>query len=343
MFHIAAMVLLGLVAGEQCDDNGAKTVEEMGACIGAIDEHDFRTDKRAAFTRACMESPRGFSDAQIVAVVGAFAYSEDKTGVLAEMEGKALGINCTQAVPILDAYVYADDKKTVLRDSILPLLTDVESNSAALVAAFTYAGDKTWAAALLATATNRNCVYGRITAKRVIFLVDVSKSMAATFTRDGTTWTRLSYVAQQLENVVREELVAAQSFNIYHFSGGSPTAWSPRLLPWSPAALSSATEFIETWVPNMRPPYGTDIGDALGAAYASANDNDALAVYLLTDGFPSVGPSAESIVASARNRTIPTHTVAFLEGRDPCDNVTASKELMLAIAAATGGTYRAME
>ena len=215
-----------------------------------------------------------------------------------------------------------------------------------IVDAFTYASDKEWARELLANAKNRNCIYGRITAKRVVFLVDVSGSMAATFTRDGVQYTRLSYIAKELTAVVRDDLSAAQSFNLYHFSGGPPTAWAAGLQPWTAANLASATNFIATWSPNMPPgPYGTDIGDALIAAYASSND--VLAVYLLTDGFPNMGPSATQIISSSliqgKNRTIPTHTMAFIMGHMDGDNATASKELMLSIAGATGGTYRAME
>jgi len=122
--------LLSLVAAEQCDDNGAKTLPEMSECLSAINDATYRDDKRLAFSNTCMMlGPRGFSDSQLVSIIEAFTYSDDKTAVLAEMGVLALGINCTQAVSILGAYTYASDKKSALSDSILPLLTDVETQS----------------------------------------------------------------------------------------------------------------------------------------------------------------------------------------------------------------------
>jgi len=38
------------------------------------------------------------------------------------------------------------------------------------------------------------------------------------------------------------------------------------------------------------PPYGTDIYDALEAAY---EEKDVLAIYLLTDGYPNAGTSSD--------------------------------------------------
>ena len=349
-FSIALLALVArLTVAEHCDDAGARTNEEMDVCIAALEDATYRDEKRTAFTDVCMPlGPRGFSDGQIVALIDLFTYSDDKSSVLIEMGEKALGINCSQAVPIIDAYSYSDTKKTALSKALLPLLTDVETlaSQALIVAAFTYQSDKDWAAALLAKATNRNCVYGRITAKRVIFLVDVSGSMAAQFTEDdGTRYTRLGYVAAQLTAVVYTELTPAQSFNVFHFSGGPPTAWEEGLQPWTAAAVASASTFIATFEPDMPPgPPGTDIFDALQTAYA---DPDVLAVYLLTDGFPNMGEGPDSIVSAcsawSKNASIPTHTVAFIRGHMEGDNATASKELMLAVAAATGGTYRAMQ
>ena len=93
------------------------------------------------------------------------------------------------------------------------------------------------------------------------------------------------------------------------------------------------------------PPYGTDIYDALQAAYAEDN---VLAVYLLTDGFPNAGTSSDpmTIVKAAgawsKGKTIPTHTVWMGLGHDSSDNKQLSTELMIGIANATGGVSRAL-
>ena len=262
---------------------------------------------------------------------------------------QALGLNCSEGAAVLSAFSFSSDKRDALKTAILPLLTDVESKDGPplIIDAFSFSADKKWAKSLLSKAFNRNCVYGRITAKRVVFLVDVSGSMAATFQIEGKSFTRITYIADQLTQVVSKELTPAQSFNLYHFSGGAPTPWQPGLQPWNAANVASASQFIATWSPNMPPPpYGTDIYDALQSAY---EEEGVLAVYLLTDGFPNAGTSSnpQTIIKAAagwsKGKTIPTHTVWMGLGHDPSDNKDLSTELMIGIANATGGVYRALE
>ena len=164
-----------------CNNGGALTVDEMFSCTSPIIAASFSEDKIAAFKKYCMEeSPRGFDSSQIVEILNLYSFSKDKSTIMHTMEPKALGLNCSEGAAILGAFSFSSDKKDALSSAILPLLTDVESKEGQkfIVNAFTFSSDKKWATALLSKAFNRNCVYGRITAKRVVFLVDVSGSVS---------------------------------------------------------------------------------------------------------------------------------------------------------------------
>lgn len=60
---------------------------------------------------------------------------------------------------------------------------------------FDFANDKAEAKSILVNAKTRNCLYGTISEKVAIFIVDVSGSMGTTFSApDGKKYTRLEYV-----------------------------------------------------------------------------------------------------------------------------------------------------
>jgi len=207
-----------------CNNGGALTVDEMFSCTSSIVAASFSSDKIIAFNKYCMQqSPRGFDSSQIVEILNLYSFSKDKSTIMLTMEPRALGLNCSEGAAILGAFQFSSDKKNALAKGILPLLTDVESKEgqSLIINAFSFSSDKKWATTLLLKSFNRNCVYGRITAKHVVFLVDVSGSMAATFEIEGKSFTRITYIADQLIQVVSKELTSAQSFNVYHFSGGT--------------------------------------------------------------------------------------------------------------------------
>ena len=241
---------------------------------------------------------------------------------------------------MLDTFSFSDDKLAVL-PSLKDLILDTK-NKQTIIDAFDFSSDKDAAAKILKDLQPRSCVYGYVTAKRVHFVVDTSGSMAATFTVDGKGTTRLGYVSAQLNAVIGDQLTAKQSFNVFRFSAGVQP-WEKGLMPVTAANIASAESFIGSWSAGG----GTNLYAALQTAYAT-DAADVLAIYLLTDGTPSVGTTdPATIVAAAakwsKGKTIPTHTVAFLEGNDPSDNKPASRALMQAIAKATGGVYRTMD
>jgi hypothetical protein len=91
---------------------------------------------------------------------------------------------------------------------------------------------------------------------------------------------------------------------------------------------------------------GTNIHGALEKAFA---DPEADAIYFLTDGMPTDGKKKDNaqilqdVAAWTAQRKAVVNTIAFLMGSFSSDNKPKSRELMLQLAKATGGVYRAIE
>lgn len=255
------------------------------------------------------------------------------------MQPYILGMTCADVVNVLGAFSFSSDKMTALQTLVEQhVIVDVK-NTEVIVDAFTFSSDKDDARSLLKNLSPRSCVYGNIVAKKVVFVVDTSGSMAATFSAEGRTWTRLQYVAKELNNVIGQ-LASDQSFNIVRFSSGSQE-WQPGLKPVTSANQQLAETFVNGWSAGG----GTNIYDALQKAYSYSGVE---AVYLLSDGTPSVGQTNPNIIAEAaqgwsQQQTIPTHTIAFVEGYFSGDNKAASAAFMSKLATATGGSYRLLE
>lgn len=170
-----------------------------------------------------------------------------------------------------------------------------------------------------------------------MFVVDTSGSMSTTFSVDGKSWNRLQYVANELNTVI-QGLDSTQHFDVLRFSS-SVQEWQPGLVQVSSANQASAVSFVNSWTADG----GTNINGALQAAYAF---DDVEAVYLLSDGTPSVGISSVTQIISNAVRwskgTIPCNTIAFLEGTFSGDNKAASQSFMSQLASATGGSYRVL-
>merc|ERR1712000_372226 len=99
-----------------------------------------------------------------------------------------------------------------------------------IINVFSFTADKEAAADIIAQARGITCTWGAIPQSRVIFVIDVSGSMSTTFSHNGASYTRLSYVQKEIDEVIRHQLRADQSFNVEIFSS-SPSFWSPGLQP----------------------------------------------------------------------------------------------------------------
>eukprot|EP01116_Phalansterium_solitarium_P022320 TRINITY_DN7321_c0_g1_i2.p1 TRINITY_DN7321_c0_g1~~TRINITY_DN7321_c0_g1_i2.p1 ORF type:complete len:349 (-),score=37.74 TRINITY_DN7321_c0_g1_i2:154-1200(-) len=100
------------------------------------------------------------------------------------------------------------------------------------------------AAQLVAAASPYSCVYGKVTAKNVIFIIDCSSSMAATWTaNNGQQYTRMSFAQMELTEVISKQLVPFQNFNVLSF-GGEVDFWMDDVVPATLDNVKSALQYI---------------------------------------------------------------------------------------------------
>lgn len=115
-----------------------------------------------------------------------------------------------------------------------------------------------------------------IRAERVVFVLDVSKSMGL-----GRMESRLAAAQRELSRTI-EKLPDATLFNVIVFQA-TVTKWQERLHPATPATRAHAVAFVRS----QRPQGKTATCDALQAALGLSPEPEA--IYLLSDGVPSEG------------------------------------------------------
>jgi len=192
-------------------------------------------------------------------------------------------------------------------------------------------------------------LYGNITSKRVIFICDVSGSMAARgrlpdaggLGKDekqpetggglkppperpefgeggvppGFEGMRIEILKLELAYIVNKLLSDDSKFNIIIFSNGAK-AWKKSLTRATEKNRESALEFVR----NMQPLGGTNIYAALEEAF---KDREVDTIYLLSDGNPTVGETTDhkEILAAVRRwnrgRNIIINTIGLLVGSLP--------------------------
>lgn len=242
-------------------------------------------------------------------------------------------------IDILATFSFSNDRLVVL-PSVMNIIIDAKNKGKIVDASFSMSGDKDKARKILDGLVSRSCVFGSVVEPRVQFIIDVSGSMAETFTSGNKTVTRLSYVMNEIVTVLTKQLVPSQIFNIFSFST-DVRGWQPGLVPVNPANIQSAVTFSTALTANG----GTNIFGALQRAMA---DPQVVAIYLLTDGFPSVGlTDPQQIITNtvqlskAHNPKVVVNTIALtVGGRETPSDREKAKYLMEQLAMATGGVYR---
>ncbi|MFK7739258.1 MAG: HEAT repeat domain-containing protein [Planctomycetota bacterium] len=161
-----------------------------------------------------------------------------------------------------------------------------------------------------------------VTSERIVFVVDVSGSMAEPF---GTgSGTRLEEATRQLGNVFARLPKKAKA-NVVTFAAHAESMFA-KLQKMSRSKLKAADAYLS----KLTPKGPTDVHEALERAFAHA---DVDTIYLLTDGRPSVGRIVDSreLAAAVRRwnigRGLRIHTIAI--GRE--------SELLTQLARDSGG------
>ncbi len=319
---------------------GAWPDEDVRALVAALQNERFTDGKMKVLQTAISSRPEGFTSAQLQQLVPLLTFSDDMVQAMKMMNDHLLGMTSREVLGVLGQYAFNDDKLKVLR-VLKDVITDAE-NKFIILDEFTFGAHKEEARKILETLTPRSPVYGTIRGKRAIFVVDVSGSMEARFTTNrGESLTRLQFVQRELQSVLKEQLPADAKFNLVVFSTRVQT-WKPGLIAATPQSVQEAVQYVGA----LRQGGGTNIHGALEKAFAHSEVD---AIYFLTDGMPTDGKKKapaeilQDVAAWNAQRKVVVNTVAFLMGSFSNDNKPRSRELMLQLAKATGGVYRAIE
>jgi len=324
---------------DPCDQSGALDAGSFSNLVtvltnipNIIDRYDALVD----FATGNLTS--GFSANQSVTLAGLFGNELYVKQMYSDLNIYFLGMKCSDVIAILQTV-----SNELLRLDILPsvaaLTFDLRANGDSIVQIFQNTFNQQDAAAIINGTAQLSCIWGPITSKRLVFVVDVSGSMGTTFVnpQDGQTYTRLQYVKTDLNNVISNVLLSYQEFNVAYFSD-KVSIWQNTVQPVNSANVASATSFVNTFVPLG----GTDTYDALNAVFADPN---VLAVFLLSDGQPNPG-QAPNIVQLAQKWSSATpgvsktvNTVCFQVGGtyDP-----VATQFMQTLASVTGGVFRSI-
>lgn len=152
--------------------------------------------------------------------------------------------------------------------------------------------------------------YGfRILSSRVIFVLDVSRSMG---------WNRRLISAKQELQRVLDRLPPTTQFNLLVYSDAAET-WKRRLVPANGRNVEAALRYVE----KQKPVNGTNTYDALMTAI---DDPKVDTIFFLSDGNPSVASAGgitdpELILAAVRAknrmRGVRIHCIAIMRGEPP--------------------------
>lgn len=172
----------------------------------------------------------------------------------------------------------------------------------------------------------------RIVSHRVVFVVDVSGSMAAPlrsrFLGDRAGEARMEVAKRELKAAI-DSLEPATRFNLIAFSGGVDR--------WRDEGVGSTDEGSRSdakdWADGLAPLGGTNLHGALEMAF---DDPDVDTIFVLSDGEPSVGELIDPFAIRRaverwnRHRGVIVHTVA----------IGTSLDVLAWLAEDSGGTYQ---
>lgn len=320
-----------------CSQDGAWNETAFSDLIQAIQKQRIIFDKKDVLFKIIEGSTKGFSSPQVATILQQFGSNElIMEEVLDELNPWILQIYSNETATILRLF-----RNELTRLDVLPRLAnitiDLPKDNETILKEFKNKFNREDALEILEKASPRSCVWGDVKEKRIVFLVDTSGSMSTTFKdSNGVTWTRLKFVAAQLDQVIRKNLRPDQEFNVIQFAA-SAKAWQPGVVPVTPSSIDSAVAFIDSLTPGG----GTSMLAGLKLAFS---DPKAVAIYLLSDGEPTDASFATILEAAKQwsqkeKPPRPIHAIAFQAGGkfEP-----KAAEFMYQVAKATGGLHRSI-
>lgn len=281
-----------------------------------------------------------FISNQIVSILKTFPFGNDQLKAAKMLDERILGLTCNEVINILKEYKFDNEKIKALK-TFKDTITDAE-NKFLILDAFRFNNDKEKARKILESIKRRSYIYGSISDKNVIFALDLSGSMNASFsTSKGKRLNRLELVILELKDVLRNQITPSHKFNIVLFESGVRT-WKKSLVNGSQKNVQDAINFLSS----LRADGGTNIYGALETAYSMPGADS---IYFLTDGIPSTGDKTDGRAIlndvdgwfKSTNRKI--HAIAFLMGNYGGENKSQSREFMRSLAEKTSGVCRGIE
>lgn len=312
---------------------------DFNALLTTIKKQAFFDEKLVLLKNGFRDKVEGINHTQAIALLKEFPISYDKVKALKVIEKNILGLTTGNVIQILKSFDFSDDKLTTL--AALKDLITTGGNLFFILDQFTFSKDKLKAYEILKDIKPRSTIYGLVKENPAMFVIDVSGSMDAKFSADGKTFSRLEFVASELQKVLTQQLTPNQKFNIMIFSSGV-SLWKGDFVNATPENIASAVTFTS----KLRADGGTNIYDALKRSFLFPTIDG---LYFLTDGVPTAGKKTDiqAILADVqswnKNRKIPIHTTAFLMGSFSSDNKSQSRKLMKELAQTSNGVYRAIE
>jgi len=157
----------------------------------------------------------------------------------------------------------------------------------------------------------------------IVFIVDKSGSMghrwSGTFSKEGKTWTRDSYVNHRLAETLRGlrtvNLPYKTQFNVIHFAATASQVFS-NVVDATPANVEHAIRVVTSKQANG--------GTNAHAAFALAYKLRAGSIYFLTDGRPNNGRTNADVSRDLLNKVkiwqgtkkIPVHCIGVFAGKN---------------------------
>lgn len=339
LFALLFGTLLGSHVASRADDicdsqKGAWNETAFTGLIDGLKKISFNDEKVAYVVEKTTGNPDGFTGIQIVALLDQFTYWSTREEVLTFLNSSVISLTCQDVVTIFTKFGLSSDKLNILQKTIdIVIREDLKQNNQTIIDAFTFNSDKALAKKIIENSRGRSCLWGDTNEPRINFVVDVSGSMSTSFKINGQSYTRLSYVKKELDEVIRFQLRSDQFFNVYKFSS-AVSAWAPGLQPVNTTSIDSAVRFVA----GLAAGGSTNAFSALEKAFS---DPDVEGIYFLSDGQPDSGQAARILNQvdtweKGRNPKVPVHTTALAAPSD-------AQEFMRQLAKKTGGNYRAIQ
>lgn len=315
----------------------AQDIETLTAQLGTT---VFPRQKIEMLEKALKTKPGGFTSQQSVKLLKAFNTSTEMAQVIGVLDERILGMSTAEVADVLSVVIFPMHKLEIL-DILRNTITD-EDNKMDLLQEFKTTKDRTKAQEILAKVKQpRSYIYGTVTAKKVVFVVDISGSMLTEFENPkGQTVTRYEFVKNELEKALLN-LDTDTEFSMVFFSDNVYT-WKTDLVPGTQQNVADALDFIAS----KQVGGATNIWGALKAAFNTPELN---AIYFLTDGVPTAGTQTDvkAILSDVeywnQGRNLKIHATALLSGNTDRAEKKQSRDLMYQLASKTGGVYRAID